>query len=785
MSLCIKYNPLKTETVIEFDGEALSSNSEYFVGDKTISQWIYTLPKMILEEWGTKKVHIEFEGSDYDYNLLQQVITKANESGYKLTSNHCGGKNKRQFSIDNFIKELSEINLSLEERTKIGNAINEIENNKIKIALVGDVKGRASVINALLKGKFVPEDCDKNIVINHIDKNIYSAEIELVDGKKAKYDNFGSSTMFRISNNINVKTVDIEGRVAFWESNMGDFTIYSITMDNISEKSDEIDNADVIVCVVDDFENHNTKVNVKKLAEVNSNIVMVVGDEDAWLDYAKENTLPVITWCLNDNVGNLDKVILDYIRENTLNKSLKNKIVNAQTILENIKKAHENSLQALYKRQSMISVNIDEAKMPFEEKRSLVHKIQNGLETLAHNSISELIGDADDTEWNKTKNVSLKRKFWELASEKFVVWGTLQSKAIYIPDDEYGSVGVKLRELSDYTESTEWFSVMIYKLLNDNIVLRALLENKYTLYALVKGRWEDYCDDNCNMAVEFCKRNYTAKLWGEPKQVNQARSYYNKFKVCEENVDALVKNLKNIFVSTDNDDIDIKTILLKNFGRVLLCKYNIDKFRTELEESFLEYRRALIKKRLLEKINVINNYMLIKEINNAIGKLNDSRITKMEVTTSAVGNKYDYQQFNTQVLFDNYQCYDVVKISFDLVKAENAEPAMLCKETYRENAYIDIYALQSIVDWCIKLTVEILDDVMVYINDCISNYIDNYRYTIQNELDSYLKALTVKEKSISEQEKLLREKDLEVSNEKVIINKLSELEKKLDAIVNF
>ena len=64
-------------------------------------------------------------------------------------------------------------------------------------------------------------------------------------------------------------------------------------------------------------------------------------------------------------------------------------------------------------------------------------------------------------------------------------------------------------------------------------------------------------------------------------------------------------------------------------------------------------------------------------------------------------------------------------------------------------------------------------------------FTDNYRYTIQNELDSYLKALTVKEKSISEQEKLLREKDLEVSNEKVIINKLSELEKKLDAIVNF
>lgn len=780
MSLYIKYNPLKSETIIEFDGEALSSNSEYFVGDKRISQWISSLPKMTLVEWGTKKVHIEFEGSDYDYNLLQTVINKANENGYQLTCNHRGGQNQKQFNVDTLTEQLNEFNLSLEERIQISNAIKEIRNNKIKVVVMGVAEGRASVLNALLKEKFVPADCDKNIIVNYIDKKDYSAVLELANGEKAKYDNFNSSIMTRISNNANLKTINIEGRVDFWESIMGELTISSIVMDNIAMVNDEIDKADVIVCVVDDFEHYNAKVDVKKLTEVNSNIVMVVADEDAWLDYAKDNVLENITWCLNDNVRNLDKLLIDYIRENVMTKSLQNRIMNAKAILGNIRKEHENSLQVLSKKQSKIGVNINEAKKPFEEERNLIHKIQNELEKLDCNYVENIF---EDKLWLEQGEKIIRERIWDATNDVLIACGTLQSKNFYLPSaNEYGSIGLNKRSLSDYTESIEWFYVLRLTLLNDNVILDALLNKKSTLRSLVQRKWEWYCDMFGKIAFDFCSTNYSA-LWGDPSEATYAKKYYNDIKSYGENITSLINGLLEL----REWDLPVykKKVMLKNFGKVVYRENCIDRFRKSIEQKFLDKLLTLENARIRSKIALIQDALLVKSINSYISKLKNSKIEKLSFSTKLIDESNKMRTLNLRAMVAKYQKNGRIKTSFEFLKDKNEMPAIACRELYSLNAYLDIFGVGTIVDEVINIFDEYLKERVKSVNVDIGNHIDNYRYTIQNDLDSYLKALDAKDESIAEQEKLLKEKDLEVSNEKVIINKLNELEKKLDAIVNF
>jgi len=783
MSLYIKYNPLKSETIIEFDGEALSSNSEYFVGDKRISQWISSLPKMTLVEWGTKKVHIEFEGSDYDYNLLQTVINKANENGYQLTCNHRGGQNQKQFNVDTLTEQLNEFNLILEERIQISNAIKEIRNNKIKVVVMGGAEGRASVLNALLKEKFVPADCDKNIIVNYIDKKDYSAVLELANGEKAKYDNFNSSIMTRISNNANLKTINIEGRVDFWESIMGELTISSIVMDNIAMVNDEIDKADVIVCVVDDFEHYNAKVDVKKLTEVNSNIVMIVADEDAWLDYAKDNVLEKITWWLNDNVRNLDKLLIDYIRENVMTKSLQNRIMNAKAILGNIRKEHENSLQVLSKRQSMISVNINEAKKPFEEERSLIYKIQNELKKLDYNYVENIF--EDDAWLEQGKNI-IRERIWDATDDALITCGTLQSKNFYLPSaNEFGSIGLNKRSLSNYTESTEWFRVLYLTLLNDNVILDALINKKSTLHDLVQKKWEGYCDMFGRLAYEFCKTNYSSFLWGDPDEATDSISYYDWFKSCSEMVTSLVDILTEIHKSVKDSSDWQKKVILKNLGRVVYGENRIDSFRRSIEQKFLDKLLSLENARIRRKITLIQDALLVKSINYYISKLKNSKIEKLSFSTKLIDESNKMRTLNLRAMVAKYQKNGRIKTSFEFLKDKNEMPAIACRELYSLNSYLDIDGVGTIVDEVINIFDKYLKKRVKSVNVDIGKHIYKCRYTIQNELDSYLKALDVKDEFIAEQEKLLKEKDLEVSNEKVIINKLSELEKKLDAIVNF
>jgi len=189
--------------------------------------------------------------------------------------------------------------------------------------------------------------------------------------------------------------------------------------------------------------------------------------------------------------------------------------------------------------------------------------------------------------------------------------------------------------------------------------------------------------------------------------------------------------------------------------------------------------------RIRRKITLIQDALLVKSINYYISKLKNSKIEKLSFSTKLIDESNKMRTLNLRAMVAKYQKNGRIKTSFEFLKDKNEMPAIACRELYSLNSYLDIDGVGTIVDEVINIFDKYLKKRVKSVNVDIGKHIYKCRYTIQNELDSYLKALDVKDEFIAEQEKLLKEKDLEVSNEKVIINKLSELEKKLDAIVNF
>ena len=430
----------------------------------------------------------------------------------------------------------------------------------------------------------------------------------------------------------------------------------------------------------------------------------------------------------------------------------------------------------------MISVNINEAKKPFEEERSLIYKIQNELKKLDYNYVENIF--EDDAWLEQGKNI-IRERIWAATDDALITCGTLQAKNFYLPSaNEFGSIGLNKRSLSDYTESVEWMNVLAKSLLNDHVILDALLNKKSTLRSLVQRKWEWYCDMFGKLAFEFCKTNYSS-WWGNPDEATDAVAYYDGFKENSENITIFVNFLTELREEEKDLPVCKKKVILKNLGRVVYGENRIDSFRRSIEQKFLDKLLSLENARIRRKITLIQDALLVKSINSYISKLENSKIEKLSFSTKLVDESNKMRTLNLRAMVVKHKKYGRIKTSFELLKDENEMPAIACRELYALNSYLDIGGVGTIVDEVINIFDEYLKERVKSVNVDIGNHIDNYRYTIQNELDSYLKALTVKEKSISEQEKLLREKDLEVSNEKVIINKLSELEKKLDAIVNF
>lgn len=779
----IKYNSLKPETTITFDGEELSSNSEYFVGDKRISEWIDGLPQMILDEWGTKKAYIEFDGSVYDYKLLQAVVDKANRNGYKLVCNHSSLNDEKQVNVEALLKELDSINLSVKEKIQIREAIREIQSNNVKVVVLGDDEGRAAVVNALLEFNLIPINCNKNVVVNNVSHKKFKAIVELEDGNVGEYSNLSASIMNRITSNTNVKSITVESEIPSWNSSMGDFTVSSIPMKSTLNNIELIREADVVVYCVNCFDGTGVVDGIKNIYKLSTKFIVATNDKELWLDYANDNGLVNCHCCAEYN-AKLDKAILDYVREHILVKSLKDRINRAKFVTDNIRSEHKDILENLSKKKADLEKEILEKRKPVEEICDLIYKIQNELKNLDNNYVKHVFGD--DVWKEKVKKI-IRERIWNATNEFLISLGTLQSKKFYLASaDEYVSIGGHIRSLRDYTESHEWFFVINLMILNDNVILYALLNKKSTLRSLVQKKWEWYCDSFSEMAYEFCKRNYSSWL-GDPSEAIAAKAYYDRLKECND----IVTNLVDWLIEWREDE-KIKNlpeyqrnVVLKNLGRVVYGKNRIDSFRNSLEQKILDELIALENTRIREKINLIQDAPLVKSINFYITKLNNSKIGELSFSTKLIGESNKMHTLNLKTTVEKYQKTGIVKTSFDLQKGENERPAILCSELYERSAYLGIDEVEEIVDEVINNFDKYLYARVDSFNVNICKYIYKAKYAIRNELDSNLKVLEQQEKFVDTQMGLLREKILAVNNEKVIINELSELDKKLGVIVNF
>jgi len=220
MKVILKCNPYTKENKIIINGSEYDKNSilqKYT--NINVYQFGEDFVNDLVNELNSKEIHIEFEGSMYDYEELSSIVKKVNENKeYMITLNakHKFENLGRRKEIEQLLVQIKESEIKEFKDAKLIEKIQDSLNKKVEVAVIAPMSsGKSTLINALVGDKLMPSQsdaCTATIVTISNDKSI--SEFRIVKENNKKCDKAVSlEVLTELNKNININTIDVVGNI--------------------------------------------------------------------------------------------------------------------------------------------------------------------------------------------------------------------------------------------------------------------------------------------------------------------------------------------------------------------------------------------------------------------------------------------------------------------------------------------------------------------------------------------------------------------------------------------
>ena len=227
----LRYNPFKIETAIKMNGKDVKESSKLNIADNTrLQEWIDELPERFRGACNSKEFSIEFEGTDLDYDDLEEIVKEANDNGFNISISR-----KKDLAIkpwDSIEKELKEVFRIIQKDSpieelkseNIKNAFNDALSAECPVDIIATMSaGKSTLINALLSKKLMPsqqEACTAIITeVHDNDKDAFFATALDANGDEIKViSELTYDEMSQLNKDETVSDVLIKGNIPFVNS---------------------------------------------------------------------------------------------------------------------------------------------------------------------------------------------------------------------------------------------------------------------------------------------------------------------------------------------------------------------------------------------------------------------------------------------------------------------------------------------------------------------------------------------------------------------------------------
>ncbi len=226
------YNPYKVETRIQLNGNDVKASSSLNIpNDKRLQEWIENLPDLFRKECNSKNFEITFEGTDFDFDDVFEIVEEANANGYNIKLSH--SKSKTVVSLSSKEQDLAEIFADIQsedaplpelKRPNIIHAFNNALKNECPVDVVATMSaGKSTLINALLSQKLMPsqqEACTATITEVH-DSDLNSFRATAFDSQGDVIFSIPELTlenMTELNRNADVSRIEAIGDIPFVDS---------------------------------------------------------------------------------------------------------------------------------------------------------------------------------------------------------------------------------------------------------------------------------------------------------------------------------------------------------------------------------------------------------------------------------------------------------------------------------------------------------------------------------------------------------------------------------------
>lgn len=222
----IKHNPYKLSTDIKVDGEDPKKDRKLNFEDRRLQEWFYELPRMLKDDYSSKKFQITFHGTKLDFEDMKELIPLAKKQHINFELEHIKGQEieDKQEKIEKLFQEIQSGPIDELKSSKIKDAFKSAKNKDFKVNVIATMSsGKSTLINALLGNKLMPsknQACTAIITeIKDTDEKIFSAKVYNKNGQEIdRCNSLTYETMQKINSNERVSKVCIEGDIPFVNS---------------------------------------------------------------------------------------------------------------------------------------------------------------------------------------------------------------------------------------------------------------------------------------------------------------------------------------------------------------------------------------------------------------------------------------------------------------------------------------------------------------------------------------------------------------------------------------
>lgn len=220
----IKYNPYKVETIVKIDGNEVKQNSNLYVGEKRLQEWIEELPKILIEECNSKDFKIIFHGTILDYEDLVNSINSYDDKDIKFECEHIKAKEieDKEEQIVQIFREIQDGPFDELKSEDVKKSFELALKEEFEVNVIATMSaGKSTLINALLGEKLMPsknESCTATITkIKDTDKkDKFTAVVKNNENNLLEsFDKLTYEDMQRLNSESQVSVIEVEGDIPF------------------------------------------------------------------------------------------------------------------------------------------------------------------------------------------------------------------------------------------------------------------------------------------------------------------------------------------------------------------------------------------------------------------------------------------------------------------------------------------------------------------------------------------------------------------------------------------